>query len=366
MLPMVDAQGKAVRGAFGREANVSTAAALPPGQRPPKRTQRYDESGQKTRYFADDDAVDLDTLVKRTKYGDDMDADLDRTVTNNIMRKQSFKANELNVDDEYEHDAGVELYESRQRKGTVEQAAAREKSRQVAQAQKAQKLEDQCMYCKSNPRRPVHLTVSASPSCYLMLPPRGRLVPGHCCLVPSDHLPSIRQVDDHVWEEIKNFMKCLIRMYEAQGKHCIFFETAMNLRNHKRHAVLECVPVGQREMDKAPGFFKKAMQEAESEWSQHHAKAVIDTNAKKGLHASIPPNFPYTYVQFGYGTGYVHVIDDESQFDAQFARQVLVGLLRLPPEEMHRRHKMESTATQQQFVREFVSTWAPYDWTLQL
>eukprot|EP00983_Pelagomonas_calceolata_P080898 1155342-Pelagomonas_calceolata.AAC.5 len=64
-------------------------------------------------------------------------------------------------------------------------------------------------------------------------------------------------------------------------------------------------------------------QEAESEWSQHHAKAVIDTNAKKGLHASIPPNFPYTYVQFGYGTGYVHVIDDESQFDAQFARQSL-------------------------------------------
>eukprot|EP00967_Tisochrysis_lutea_P102976 scaffold155270_cov27-Tisochrysis_lutea.AAC.1 len=49
---------------------------------------QYDESGQKTRYFADDDAVDLDTLVKRTKYGDDMDADLDRTVTNNIMRKQ--------------------------------------------------------------------------------------------------------------------------------------------------------------------------------------------------------------------------------------------------------------------------------------
>ena len=27
----------------------------------------------------------------------------------------------------------------------------------------------------------------------------------------------------------------------------------------KRHAVLECVPVGQREMDKAPGFFKKGM-----------------------------------------------------------------------------------------------------------
>jgi len=30
----------------------------------------------------------LAAQVKRTKYGDDIDADMDRTVTNNIMRKQ--------------------------------------------------------------------------------------------------------------------------------------------------------------------------------------------------------------------------------------------------------------------------------------
>lgn len=45
---------------------------------------------------------------------------------------------------------------------------------------------------------------------------------------------------------------------------------------------------------------------------------------------------------------------------------MLVGLLRLPPEEMHKRHTMESAATQQQWAREFVAQWAPYDWTLQL
>jgi len=28
------------------------------------------------------------------------------------------------------------------------------------------------------------------------------------------------QVDDHVWEEIKNFIKCLIRMFEAQVSFC--------------------------------------------------------------------------------------------------------------------------------------------------
>lgn len=44
----------------------------------------------------------------------------------------------------------------------------------------------------------------------------------------------------------------------VQGKHCIFIETATAVSDHKRHAILECVPVGQRELDMAPGYFKKA------------------------------------------------------------------------------------------------------------
>lgn len=117
MLPMVDSQGKAVPGAFGREKAGSAAEpgaravwgctlvprlvrccrllprggwtiadgplqtqprpsppnpTLPitahwsPSGRRPKRVERY-EGGEKARYYRDDD-VDLDTLVKRTKY----------------------------------------------------------------------------------------------------------------------------------------------------------------------------------------------------------------------------------------------------------------------------------------------------------
>lgn len=36
-------------------------------------------------------------------------------------------------------------------------------------------------------------------------------------------------------------------------------------------------------MSKAPLYFKQALEHAESEWSQHHAKAVIDTKAKVGF-----------------------------------------------------------------------------------
>ena len=55
----------------------------------------------------------------------------------------------------------------------------------------------------------------------------------------------------------------------------------MDVRGQRPHAGLECVPVGDRELDRAPAYFKKAMLEAESEWSTHHAKAVIETTAKK-------------------------------------------------------------------------------------
>ena len=34
-------------------------------------------------------------------------------------------------------------------------------------------------------------------------------------------------------------------------------------------------------MAKAPLYFKQALEHAESEWSQHHAKAVIDAGGSK-------------------------------------------------------------------------------------
>lgn len=51
-------------------------------------------------------------------------------------------------------------------------------------------------------------------------------------------------------------------------------------------------------------------------------QAVIETNAKKGLRESVPPGFPYLYIQFGYGAGMLHVIDDETKFDKDLGRQV--------------------------------------------
>ena len=56
----------------------------------------------------------------------------------------------------------------------------------------------------------------------------------------------------------------------------------------------------------------------------------------QGLRGSIPANFPYFHVEFNLTKGFVHVIDDEAKFDPQFGRSIMIGLLDLPAEDMHR------------------------------
>eukprot|EP00878_Enallax_costatus_P036088 GHUV01040383.1.p1 GENE.GHUV01040383.1~~GHUV01040383.1.p1 ORF type:complete len:156 (+),score=53.60 GHUV01040383.1:1551-2018(+) len=154
-------------------------------------------------------------------------------------------------------------------------------------------------------------------------------------------------------------------MFMEAGKQVLFLETATGLGTHRTHAIMECIPVDQEVFAKAPMYFKKALQEAESEWSQHASKAVIDT-AAKGLRGSIPPNFPYLYIQFGYANGFVHVIDDEAKFDKDLGRQVVVGLLKLPAELMHKKQRADAPQVQASMAAAFRKQFAPFDWTKAL
>jgi hypothetical protein len=64
--------------------------------------------------------------------------------------------------------------------------------------------------------------------------------------------------------------------------------------------------------------------------------------------------------------GYAHVIDDEEQWNKNFGRDILIGMLGLPEERWHQRARQESTAVQKQWVAEFAKQFHPYDWTRQL
>lgn len=67
------------------------------------------------------------------------------------------------------------------------------------------------------PKRPRHLAIALGTCAYLSLPSRGRLVRGHSVIAPSEHHASIRALDEGAWTEVKNFIKCLIRMWGEQA-----------------------------------------------------------------------------------------------------------------------------------------------------
>ncbi|KAG2722139.1 hypothetical protein I3843_02G100100 [Carya illinoinensis] len=307
---------------------------------------RLQNEGTSSRYIMQDRSI------RRKKDEDDADMHLAR----NIMHNKKFTTYGQ-ADDEYDFEDG--LSKKAQKKGGGNEQKVTQKSMRLLTQQ------ERCLFCFENPKAPKHLIVSIAQFTYLMLPHWQPLVPGHCCIVPLQHESATRIVEDNVWEEIRNFKKCLIMMFAKQEKDVVFLETVMGLAQQRRHCLIECIPLPQQIAKQAPLYFKKAIDEAEDEWSQHNAKKLIDTS-QKGLRGSIPKNFPYFHVEFGLYKGFVHVIDDEKQFKSSLGLNVIRGMLQLPEEDMHRRRRYESIEVQREAVKSFVQDWEPFDWTKQL
>jgi hypothetical protein len=90
---------------------------------------------------------------------------------------------------------------------------------------------------------------------YLALPETIDMVPYHCLIVPTQHVASSLELDDDVWDEIRNFKKCLIRMFEQLNQGVLFMEQVLHMK-HKSHTVIECIPVSRSVYQDAPGYFK--------------------------------------------------------------------------------------------------------------
>lgn len=71
------------------------------------------------------------------------------------------------------------------------------------------------------------------------------------------HELATRTVENNVWEEIRNFKKCLIMMFAKQGRDVVFFGTVLGLAQQRRHCLIDCVPLPQQIAKQAPLYFKK-------------------------------------------------------------------------------------------------------------
>lgn len=228
---------------------------------------------------------------------------------------------------------------------------------------------DKCPLCfhEDTDTPPVAPVVSLATRVYLTLPTEPELSPFGAMIIPSQHRTNLLECDDDEWEEIRNFMKSLTRMYHDQGRDVIFYENAAR-PNLMRHAGLVVVPLPYSLGETAPAFFKEAFMTTEDEWSQH--KKIIDTLAKskQGLgklafRRTLVAQMPYFHVWFELDGGIGHVVEEPDGWPRGdlFAREIVGGMLGLEPDVI--KHQGTWKRGLDLRVDAFRKKWRKFDWT---
>ncbi|KAI1102725.1 cell cycle control protein cwf19 [Jackrogersella minutella] len=242
------------------------------------------------------------------------------------------------------------------------------KNMAVGEFQKINKILDSCQLCHHEDRDepPIAPIVSLATRVYITLPTEPELSEGGAVIVPIQHRTNLLECDDDEWEEIRNFMKCLTRMYHEQGREVVFYENAAAPHRHM-HAAMQAVPIPYDQGDTAPAFFKEAMLTADEEWSQH--KKIIDTGKKsrEGLgklafRRSIAKEMPYFHAWFTLDGGLGHVVEDSNRWPRGdlFAREILGGMLDAEPNVIKKQGRWHKSDTR---VEGFRKRWRKFDWT---
>ncbi|OTB01651.1 hypothetical protein M426DRAFT_323281 [Hypoxylon sp. CI-4A] len=242
------------------------------------------------------------------------------------------------------------------------------KNQAVGEFQKINKILDNCQLCHHEDRNlpPVAPILSLATRVYLTLPTEPELSEGGAVIVPIQHRTNLIECDDDEWEEIRNFMKCLTRMYHEQGREVVFYENAAAPHRHM-HAAMQAVPIPYEQGDTAPAFFKEAMLTADEEWSQH--KKIIDTGkrAREGLgklafRRSIAKEMPYFHAWFTLDGGLGHVVEDSNRWPRGdlFAREILGGMLDVEPDVIKKQGRWHKSDNR---VEGFRKRWRKFDWT---
>lgn len=312
----------------------------------------------------DEENADLKTLYMREK---GKGRSYDKALAMSII-KGFRSSSESNIDYSneygYDDDDGNNSYGdfSAPRKLTQQQIERRERKetqRLIREHIRAENRLKECYFCLENDKCEKKFVISLGESVYLALPVKGSLTKFHCLIVPSNHVTSVRTADEEVLEEIEKYKTGLLRMFHSMGMEPVFMETCLRA-NSDVHTFIDVIPFEREAAGDAPMFFKEALTNCETEWSQH--KKIIDTRGKK-LAACIPPNFPYFHVDFDGKGGFLHVVESAKDFTHYFGRSIAASILQVSPElyiKPHRKTPQEEEAD----IRAFTKAWAPFDWTI--
>lgn len=239
--------------------------------------------------------------------------------------------------------------------------------------QKTNRILDACPLChhedKSPPQPPIAPVVSLGTRTFLTLPTEPEISDGGAVIVPIQHRTNLLECDDDEWEEMRNFMKSLTRMYHDQGRDVIFYENAAN-PGRKLHAAMSAVPIPFELGETAPAFFREAILTSDNEWSQH--KPIIDTLkasrsglGKQAFRRSLAKEMPYFHVWFELDGGMGHIVEDDRRWPRAdlFARETLGGMLDVDIEVQKRQGRWVKGDRRPERWRK---GWRKFDWTRAL
>ncbi|EIN12832.1 hypothetical protein PUNSTDRAFT_82258 [Punctularia strigosozonata HHB-11173 SS5] len=375
VLPSLDGRGRLYdTGAPGSSSKDDRPP--PPGNRRKKEKveTRDPKTGEIVRYNADDDTLTLGDMLRQEKFGAGASdqKDMDVEFAKQIMTDGGF-TNDL----DYIDDNAEKLGRKKMRSDAMKRQFA------INDYKRTQKVLATCPFCfgedDSPPQAPV---VALGTRVYLSRTLNEELVDGHCLIVPIQHHLTMLEGDDDVWDEVKNFMKCLMRMFAEQDKGVVFYETVLSLKQQK-HTFIECVPLPWEQFEEIPGYFRESILSSELEWSQH--KKLIDFSARPGgFRRAMVPNLPYFMVQFDYKgeKGYGHVIEGVSEgdkapeeeggldegekgggeFPRYFAGEIIGNVLDIEPRKWRRPRRIEFRRNKERVVN-FRTMYQKFDWT---
>ncbi|XP_017783746.1 PREDICTED: CWF19-like protein 2 homolog [Nicrophorus vespilloides] len=310
-----------------------------------QKVETHSDSGDRMRYFADDDNYSLKQMFENEKFNSAEEQ-------NNQFAKLAGKIRKNDDMDEI-------FADNIRNKESDAKVDKRNTDRAIDEHQRMTKSLDTCSKCLQSTNMLKHLMVSMGETIYLSLPSYEPLTEGHCLLIPLRHVISCTQLDENEFSELMNFRKMLTKMYLDDGDDVIFFETAMFFNSHP-HMVINCIPLPKEEGDMAPIYFKKAIDESETEWATN--KKLISL-AGKNICKVVPKGLPYFSVSFGMTEGYAHIIEDQENFPKNFAHEIIGGMLDLHHSKW-RKPKRQTFDEQSKRVLEFSKKWKEYDTSL--
>ncbi|KAI8982000.1 CwfJ C-terminus 1-domain-containing protein-like protein [Mycotypha africana] len=346
ILPTIDSQGRMYDYALNKTSSTNVESL--------KGKKRFEgthdkSTGERLRYSTADDTATLADLIRQEKAGG-QSMNMDLEFAKRIANDTSYENNLDYIDDKADIMAA--------KKGTSEK---QQMQRAVSDYKRTQEALAKCRYCYQDGKPPQIAMISLATTCYLALPNVQELTPGHCLIVPLQHVTSMLECDEDVWTEVRNFQKCLLKMFHEQNKGVVFMETVVNLRS-QRHTAIECIPIPYGTYEDAQAYFREAIMSSEEEWSQH--KKVIDTS-ERGFRNSMVKDLPYFHVWYKLDKGYGHVIENPNDFPYWFGKEVIAGMLDIGPE-LWRKPKYHHSSENQHRQKEFLKSWEKWDWTKAL